>query len=154
LPEAADPDKDGAGNDWDNCPATPNPDQADADGDGLGDACTGADTRYPLACLSRPLSATRWGPRDGPFMVRLHARAKPRRLSPILDLRFLSDGRLIDGVQPRPVEWLGGPGFVEGGFDWVDPPPGRHEIQVVAVAADGLEGRSEVVVIVVPDRQR
>lgn len=32
-------DNDGIKNDDDNCPATPNPDQADADGDGTGNAC-------------------------------------------------------------------------------------------------------------------
>jgi hypothetical protein len=36
---ASDRDGDGAGDDVDNCPVTPNPDQADADGDGFGDAC-------------------------------------------------------------------------------------------------------------------
>lgn len=39
----SDPDRDGDGdlNDADNCPDTPNPDQADQDGDGRGDACDG-----------------------------------------------------------------------------------------------------------------
>ncbi|HEX2251728.1 MAG TPA: lamin tail domain-containing protein [Thermoanaerobaculia bacterium] len=36
---ASDADLDGVGDDVDNCPAVPNPDQADADGDGLADAC-------------------------------------------------------------------------------------------------------------------
>jgi len=35
----SDRDLDGAGDDVDNCVETPNPDQADADGDGFGDAC-------------------------------------------------------------------------------------------------------------------
>jgi hypothetical protein len=34
-----DSDNDGIADDQDNCPVTPNPDQADADGDGAGDAC-------------------------------------------------------------------------------------------------------------------
>lgn len=34
-----DADDDGVGDDRDNCPETPNPDQADSDGDGTGDAC-------------------------------------------------------------------------------------------------------------------
>ena len=34
-----DGDKDGKLDDYDNCPNTPNPDQADLDGDGVGDAC-------------------------------------------------------------------------------------------------------------------
>lgn len=34
-----DPDGDGVDNPADNCPATPNPDQADDDGDGIGNAC-------------------------------------------------------------------------------------------------------------------
>ena len=37
--ETADFDDDGTGNNSDNCPATPNPDQFDIDDDGFGDAC-------------------------------------------------------------------------------------------------------------------
>ena len=40
---APDDDKDGVADALDNCPATPNPDQSDADGDGLGDACEPVD---------------------------------------------------------------------------------------------------------------
>ena len=43
-PEAdIDRDSDGIANDQDNCPDTPNPDQADADDDGVGDACNSDD---------------------------------------------------------------------------------------------------------------
>ena len=38
-----DTDGDGVGDSADNCPATPNPDQADLDGDGAGDACDSDD---------------------------------------------------------------------------------------------------------------
>lgn len=34
-----DPDGDGVGSEFDNCPETPNPEQLDTDGDGQGDAC-------------------------------------------------------------------------------------------------------------------
>jgi hypothetical protein len=46
LLEARAPDEDGDGvlDDVDNCPATPNPGQADADGDGVGDACDDSDS--------------------------------------------------------------------------------------------------------------
>ena len=37
--ETDDQDGDGVPNDLDNCPTLPNPDQADGDGDGIGDAC-------------------------------------------------------------------------------------------------------------------
>ena len=39
TPMPFDPDADGWVYDCDNCPVDPNPDQADADGDGIGDAC-------------------------------------------------------------------------------------------------------------------
>lgn len=38
-PDQADDDADGIGNACDNCPSTANADQTDTDGDGLGDAC-------------------------------------------------------------------------------------------------------------------
>lgn len=39
-----DTDDDGVNDEDDNCPTTPNPDQADTDGDGVGDACDNCDT--------------------------------------------------------------------------------------------------------------
>jgi hypothetical protein len=39
APTDPDDDNDGAGNSWDNCPATPNPNQGDNDHDGLGNLC-------------------------------------------------------------------------------------------------------------------
>ena len=39
VTRTVDSDKDGIKNNDDNCPGTPNPDQADSDGDGFGDAC-------------------------------------------------------------------------------------------------------------------
>lgn len=41
--EPVDTDADGIPDDVDNCPDTPNPDQADSDGDGIGDACDTTD---------------------------------------------------------------------------------------------------------------
>jgi hypothetical protein len=38
--ENRDDDRDGVGNEWDNCVDVPNPDQADRDLNGVGDACT------------------------------------------------------------------------------------------------------------------
>jgi YVTN family beta-propeller protein len=43
ITPSPDADSDGIGDDVDNCPATPNPDQADTDGDSVGDACDGDD---------------------------------------------------------------------------------------------------------------
>jgi hypothetical protein len=40
IPVVTDTDADGVPDEDDNCPTTPNPDQADTDGDGVGDACT------------------------------------------------------------------------------------------------------------------
>ena len=38
-PPPVDTDNDGLTDDQDNCPNTPNPDQEDTDGNGVGDAC-------------------------------------------------------------------------------------------------------------------
>lgn len=42
LSPSGDRDADGVSNAADNCPGTPNPNQADSDGDGVGDACQAA----------------------------------------------------------------------------------------------------------------
>ncbi|MFN3215259.1 MAG: calcium-binding protein [Acidimicrobiales bacterium] len=47
-----DQDLDGIAHATDNCPAVANPDQADRDGDGIGDACDPRDNRIPRACAA------------------------------------------------------------------------------------------------------
>ena len=47
FPSGGDTDSDGVGDDLDNCPTVPNPDQADAQDDGLGDACVSPDVLLP-----------------------------------------------------------------------------------------------------------
>ncbi len=48
-----DPDADGVRNGIDNCPNDHNPDQADCDGDGVGDACDSESARYVAATPER-----------------------------------------------------------------------------------------------------
>ncbi|MEO8574233.1 MAG: PxKF domain-containing protein [Pyrinomonadaceae bacterium] len=52
---APDTDGDGVVDTADNCPATPNPDQADTDGDGIGDAC---DLGYTFTGFFQPVDNT------------------------------------------------------------------------------------------------
>ncbi len=54
-----DSDGDGIPDDVDNCPFTPNPDQADADGDGVGDACA------TVLCHPVPAGLVGWWPGNG-----------------------------------------------------------------------------------------
>jgi hypothetical protein len=146
--EDEDPDKDGAHTRWDNCPATWNPDQKDSDEDGLGDACTDPDERHPIVCIDTPVSV--WTSVN-PVVARIGVRADARRGAPIVELRFVDGEQQLGTAKPVQVAWVGR-GVVEAVFTWTAPPPGRHLIQVVAVAADGVEGRSEPVVLVVKDR--
>lgn len=53
---AVDDDLDGVPNAFDNCIATPNPDQADADNDGVGDACEGGGGGECTNCLECTLA--------------------------------------------------------------------------------------------------
>jgi hypothetical protein len=56
---AADLDGDGVFDGDDNCPAVPNADQLDIDGDYVGDACDAVDNRPPLTLLRELQSSTR-----------------------------------------------------------------------------------------------
>ncbi len=53
-----DPDGDGVPNGVDNCPTVANPDQADADGDGVGDACEAPDGTIPEPAGNTGLART------------------------------------------------------------------------------------------------
>lgn len=65
-----DPDVDGYPNRLDNCPLVANPDQADADGDGIGDACdvvvTAADGHVHEICVTADISIGAGGTPSSP----------------------------------------------------------------------------------------
>lgn len=53
--DPADTDNDGVPDADDNCPAVPNPDQEDSDGDGTGDACDDVEDTTPPVCTFEPV---------------------------------------------------------------------------------------------------
>ena len=55
----SDLDDDGVLDELDNCPTTPNPAQADADGDKVGDACDALNAAVATACAPQPLNGCR-----------------------------------------------------------------------------------------------
>jgi hypothetical protein len=151
--EDEDPDKDGALTRWDNCPATWNPDQKDSDEDGLGDACTDPDERRPIVCIATPVVAGLMWSTTGSSQVvaSMGATADARQGGVIVELKYFADGHLIATTKPTPLP-LVRKGLVQSSFTWLDPPPGRHVLEVVAVTAEGVEARSEPVVLVVKER--
>ena len=67
--DPVDRDGDGVMDDFDNCPADPNPDQADGDGNGVGDAC---DTYVPPGSGFEWAMRDRFGPTDSRGLVDYH----------------------------------------------------------------------------------
>jgi len=92
-----DRDRDGVPDDRDDCPVTPNPEQADADLDGIGDAC--ATRRLGASCRSRGTTACSPGP------------SPPGRTSSSVastDARTpAAQARGARAAMTRPVRWIG-----------------------------------------------
>lgn len=76
--EAADSDGDGVADAIDNCPNTPNPDQADADTDGIGDACEG-ELPAPELCGACGPGVASAGMAMVPMLLVGRARSRRRR---------------------------------------------------------------------------
>src|SRR5262249_1595629 len=93
-PDQADGDQDGVGDACDNCPDVPNPSQADGDHDGIGDTCE------PFACLQTPDPYCVGSAQPGRGTLVLIRRATPEQNTLRLKLSHGHD---------QPVQSLGNP---------------------------------------------
>ena len=146
----ADADADGVPDDLDNCPQVANPDQADANGDGRGDACDGnappgscaAATSVPFCddFESGPtLSTTRWrADRSDPAVIEINH-----------DARFVHRGTQSAHLRSAPVaagasagvdisEVATFPAFARANTFWVrawiwlpQPPAGSNDVRIL-----------------------
>jgi len=111
IPQVActDDDHDGVRDDWDNCPALANPDQADQDHDGEGDPCDVSTYTFETDVVGqRPSEMTQRGGNEPGFLVR-------------------------DYVGDRGVAYDGGVAEVQDVFDRL---PGWHSFQDLDVYVD------------------
>jgi hypothetical protein len=124
-------DKDGLVANRDNCPWAPNPDQADVDQDGHGDACDPGDNVLPTVTLLAPTtSPIRAGSNAG---IRAVAHDPDGQ---IVAIRLFANDNVLEEVSGPTLE-----------YTWERIPPGQYTLFAVATDNDNGDAESRRVTI-------
>ncbi len=128
-PAAPDADGDGVPDNRDNCPAVPNPDQNDLDGDGEGDACD-LDDGLILVSVPDP-SRIVWQPEAGFESFNLYTGL----IDVLRSTGVYTQPYGLGGMANRLCSWPGPPGYAGG-----TPPPDTIVFYLVSGNAGLVEG--------------